>query len=108
MGCRDYARCDFRVRPDGQPYLLEVNPNPDFNDLAGLAGSLKSAGLTHAEFTNNLVKRALLRGGAPNGMIFNDAPALAESAIQPPTFKLKGTLSQDKPRHRSHRKQKVS
>jgi D-alanine-D-alanine ligase len=108
LGCRDYARCDFRVRPDGQPYLLEVNPNPDFNDLAGLAGSLKSAGLTHADFTNNLVKKALVRGGAPNAMVFNDAPPLVKSPIQRSTLKMKGALPQDKPRHRPRRKQKVS
>src|SRR5262245_57920327 len=51
LGCRDYARIDFRVRPSGQAYILEVNPNPDFNPIAGLSGGLTSAGLTHAQFT---------------------------------------------------------
>jgi D-alanine-D-alanine ligase len=62
LGCRDYARCDFRVRPNGKPYLLEVNPNPDFCDMAGLAGSLNSVGLPHAQFTVDLVQAALARG----------------------------------------------
>jgi D-alanine-D-alanine ligase len=62
LGCRDYARVDFRVRPSGKPYLLEVNPNPDFNPTAGLAGGLSSAGLTHAQFTVDLVRAALARG----------------------------------------------
>lgn len=61
LGCRDYARVDFRVRPPGKPYLLEVNPNPDFNPTAGLAGGLISAGLTHAQFTVDLVRTALAR-----------------------------------------------
>jgi D-alanine-D-alanine ligase len=107
LGCRDYARCDFRVRPSGEPYLLEVNPNPDFNDLAGLAGSLKSAGLTHAEFTNNLVKMALLRGGAANGMVLKTA-----SVSRSPNRRLssvpKGSLAGVKSRLRPRRKQKVS
>ncbi|HEV3263677.1 MAG TPA: hypothetical protein VG013_42975 [Gemmataceae bacterium] len=62
LGCRDYARVDFRVRPSGEPYLLEVNPNPDFNPTAGLAGGLASAGLTHAQFTVDLVRGAMARG----------------------------------------------
>jgi D-alanine-D-alanine ligase len=62
LGCRDYARVDFRVPPSGKPYLLEVNPNPDFNPTAGLAGGLGSAGLTHAQFTVDLVRHALARG----------------------------------------------
>ena len=28
LGCRDYARFDFRCDADGSPRLLEVNPNP--------------------------------------------------------------------------------
>jgi D-alanine-D-alanine ligase len=62
LGCRDYARVDFRVKPTGRPYILEVNPNPDFSPTAGLTGGLISAGITHAEFTLTLVKRALARG----------------------------------------------
>ncbi len=67
LGCRDYARVDFRVRAVGEPYILEVNPNPDFSPTAGLAGGLASAGLTHAQFTLQLVERALARGRQPAG-----------------------------------------
>lgn len=65
LGCRDYARVDFRVRTTGKPYLLEVNPNPDYSPNAGLTGGLSSAGLTHAQFTVDLVQSALARGGTP-------------------------------------------
>jgi len=34
----------------------------DFSPTAGLAGGLGSAGLTHAQFTVDLVQRALARG----------------------------------------------
>jgi D-alanine-D-alanine ligase len=62
LGCRDYARVDFRVR-GGKPYILEVNPNPDFSPTAGLAGGLGSAGISYTQFTIELVQRALARGG---------------------------------------------
>jgi D-alanine-D-alanine ligase len=61
FGCRDYARADFRVSPAGEPYLLEVNANPDFGPGAGLANALKAAGLSHAQFTAALVENALTR-----------------------------------------------
>jgi D-alanine-D-alanine ligase len=62
LGCRDYARVDFRVGLTGRPYILEVNPNPDFSPLAGLSGGLQSAGLTHSRFAADLVQMALARG----------------------------------------------
>ncbi len=44
VGCRDYARFDFRMDAHGVPKLLEVNPNPGWswdgklNLMAGFAG----------------------------------------------------------------------
>ena len=59
-GC--YARVDFRMRPNGKPCILEVNPNPCFSPTAGLAGCMTSAGIEHAQFTVQLVHNALARG----------------------------------------------
>ncbi|MHB1425536.1 MAG: D-alanine--D-alanine ligase family protein [Gemmataceae bacterium] len=68
LGCRDYARVDFRVR-GSKPFILEVNPNPDFSPTAGLAGGLESAGIPHAQFTVDLVQRALARGGRASATV---------------------------------------
>ena len=44
LGCRDYARFDFRADDKGEVKLLEVNPNPGWcwdgklNIMAGFAG----------------------------------------------------------------------
>jgi len=65
LGCRDYARIDFRVSPAGKPYILEVNPNPALNPHAGLSVTLEAAGWSHARFTVELVRRALARGKKP-------------------------------------------
>jgi D-alanine-D-alanine ligase len=62
LGCRDYARVDFRVDAVGQPYILEINPNPDYSPTAGLARNLAAAGISHQQFTLDLLHAALARG----------------------------------------------
>ena len=61
-GCRDYARVDFRTSPAGEPYLLEVNPNPDLSPTAGFALALQAARIDYADFADHLVRRAAARG----------------------------------------------
>ena len=63
LGCRDYARVDFRIRTgDNKPFILELNPNPDFAPDRALSNNLWAAGLTHTEFTLQIVRNALARG----------------------------------------------
>ncbi len=62
IGCRDYARVDFRLRPPDAPFILEVNPNPAIKDDAGFPGCLRAAGIEPADFLVHLVRRALARG----------------------------------------------
>ncbi|HWB11290.1 MAG TPA: hypothetical protein VG826_18825 [Pirellulales bacterium] len=62
LGCRDYARVDFRIAGNGQPYLLEVNPNPDLGPTACFCGALRSAGISPADWLVDLVRTAQRRG----------------------------------------------
>lgn len=61
IGCRDYARVDFRLAADGTPYVLEVNPNPDISDEAGFARSAKAYGFTFSQIVGKIVECALER-----------------------------------------------
>ncbi|HSQ77213.1 MAG TPA: ATP-grasp domain-containing protein [Bacteroidota bacterium] len=61
IGCRDYARVDFRLTPQGVPYVLEVNPNPDISDDAGFARSARVAGYTFPEAIGKIIESALER-----------------------------------------------
>lgn len=65
VGYRDYARVDVRLTADGEPYILEVNPNPCINPLAGVAAALTTAQIPYEEFILGLVKSALRRGPKP-------------------------------------------
>jgi D-alanine-D-alanine ligase len=62
MGCRDYARIDFRLSMQGEPFILEVNPNPGISPDAGLARSVAASGRTYTQFIGDVVSFALQRG----------------------------------------------
>jgi D-alanine-D-alanine ligase len=61
IGCRDYARIDFRLTPGGDAYVLEVNPNPDISDDAGFARSARTAGFSFPDTIGKIVESALER-----------------------------------------------
>ena len=65
MGCRDYARVDFRMAADGRVAILEVNPNPDTSLDAGYCRALRAAGIDYAQFWNQMIDNALKRKQEP-------------------------------------------
>jgi len=56
---RGYGRVDLRVDDQGRPWVLEVNPNPDLNDDAGLSRMAKVAGWDYAELVRRIAEVAL-------------------------------------------------
>jgi len=65
MGCRDYGRVDFRMRDNGDIFVLEVNPNPDTSLDAGYCRALKAAGIEHVQFWGQMIENALRRKEEP-------------------------------------------
>jgi len=65
MGCRDYARVDFRMGKDNRIYILEVNPNPDISLNAGYARALRAAGIEDIDFWARLIDKTLARNEQP-------------------------------------------
>jgi D-alanine-D-alanine ligase len=61
LDCRDYARVDMRVDDDGDPYILEVNPNPDLADGSAYVMCSDASGRTYAQLIGEIVRMALAR-----------------------------------------------
>ncbi|MCS7055945.1 MAG: hypothetical protein NZM18_07220 [Thermoflexales bacterium] len=59
--CRDYARVDLRIDAHEQPYVVDVNPNPDICPDGGFAGACYAAGYTYAEAVSNIISMAVAR-----------------------------------------------
>lgn len=56
VGCRDYARVDFRLDEHQKPHIMEVNPNPDLGESAGLARMVRAQGMTYEELIVQFVR----------------------------------------------------
>ena len=61
LGCRDYARVDIRIDDESEPYVLEVNPNPDITSASGFAAAVRAGGITFDEMIEILVLNAQTR-----------------------------------------------
>lgn len=60
-GCRDYARLDLRLNEKNEPFVLEVNPNPDLTEGVSYMDSAEKAGMTFSETLRKIVEFALER-----------------------------------------------
>ena len=62
LECRDFARLDYRISPDGTPYFLEINPlaglNPRSSDLVIMANLV---GIRYNDLIGSILEAALGR-----------------------------------------------
>ena len=66
LGCRDLARVDIRLSPEGVPFVLEVNTLPGMTEMSTLPRMAAAAGITYGELVERLLMRAISRlAGAP-------------------------------------------
>jgi D-alanine-D-alanine ligase len=60
-GCRDYARADFMLTNEGEPYLLEINTLPGMKETSLLPMSARCVGLDFAALCREMVAPAVER-----------------------------------------------
>ncbi|MCS7094483.1 MAG: methyltransferase domain-containing protein [Thaumarchaeota archaeon] len=66
LGCRDYARFDWRLGSDGVPRLLEANPNPGWVWDGHLRKACKHAGWTYERMFKEIIRAAEKRYALKN------------------------------------------
>ncbi|MGD9875018.1 MAG: GNAT family N-acetyltransferase [Kiritimatiellia bacterium] len=58
LNCRDYIRVDFRLDAKLNPFILEINANPDISPDAGLAAAIAAAGISYDKFVMQMISNA--------------------------------------------------
>ncbi len=62
LGCRDYARADFRLRTDDVPFCLEINTAPGMTELSLVPKAARAAGISFEDLCDRIVRMAAARG----------------------------------------------
>ncbi len=61
LDCHDYGRIEFRVDKEGNPFVLELNPNPSINKDDCVPACAELIGLDYAGFIEEILRLAVKR-----------------------------------------------
>jgi D-alanine-D-alanine ligase len=73
LGCRDYARFDFRCDLNGEPKLLEVNPNPGWCWDGKMNIMASMAGYSYRDLLRLILEAGQQRVYVSNGLALSEA-----------------------------------
>ncbi len=61
LDCHDYGRVEIRVDKEGNPYVLELNPNPSINIGDCIPNVAKLVGMDYSSFIEEIIKMTIKR-----------------------------------------------
>jgi D-alanine-D-alanine ligase len=64
LGLDGYARIDFRLSPDGTPYFIEANPNPEIAKSQEFATAARHDGLDYPDLLHRILALGIRRAKA--------------------------------------------
>lgn len=59
IGCKGFARADFRLNEDFQPFILEINTIPGFTDTSLVPKAAKAIGIEFPELCQKIIDEGL-------------------------------------------------
>jgi len=61
FGCRDYGKVKIKTDKDGNPYVLELNPNPSLHKDFGFASAAKLVDMDYDSLLEEIIYMAIER-----------------------------------------------
>jgi D-alanine-D-alanine ligase len=61
LDCHDYGRVEARVDREGNPYVLELNPNPSINIGDCVPAVAGMVGMDYGDFVEKIISLAIKR-----------------------------------------------
>ena len=80
----DYARVDLRLAADGTPYVIDVNPNCDLSDGAGVCRAASFGGLAYPDLIERVAAAAMARHAKAESHVVRDRAATNRSSTRAP------------------------
>jgi D-alanine-D-alanine ligase len=65
LGLAGYARIDFRVDDQGQPWIIDLNPNPTLDPEAGFVQAARAGGISYRDLLGKILDQAAKRAAEP-------------------------------------------
>lgn len=81
LGCRDYARVDFRLTERNEPVILEVNVNPDISPDTGYATALEQARIRYEDFVRTMLDNAAARAGSASALPWQSRSSALQEVV---------------------------